>query len=55
MKILDLPLKAKWYDMIESGVKTEEYRREAYHCCRLEVMNTIDKLKAMNGGDDESV
>lgn len=26
MKILDLPLKAKWYDMIESGVKTEEYR-----------------------------
>lgn len=26
MKILDLPLKAKWYDMIESGIKTEEYR-----------------------------
>ena len=26
MKILDLPLKAKWYDMIESGVKTDEYR-----------------------------
>lgn len=26
MKILDLPLKAKWYDMIESGVKHEEYR-----------------------------
>lgn len=26
MKILDLPLKAKWYDMIESGVKPEEYR-----------------------------
>ena len=25
-KILDLPLKAKWYEMIESGVKTEEYR-----------------------------
>lgn len=23
---LHLPLKAKWYDMIESGVKTEEYR-----------------------------
>lgn len=28
-----------------------EYRREAYHCCRLEVMNTIDKLKAMKGGE----
>lgn len=26
MKILDLPLKAKWFDMIESGVKKEEYR-----------------------------
>lgn len=26
MKILHLPLKAKWYDMIESGKKTEEYR-----------------------------
>lgn len=26
MKILDLPLKAKWYKMIESGVKPEEYR-----------------------------
>lgn len=26
MKILDLPLKAVWYMMIESGEKTEEYR-----------------------------
>ena len=26
MKKLDLILKAKWYDMIESGAKTEEYR-----------------------------
>lgn len=25
-KILHLPLKAKWYNMIESGEKTEEYR-----------------------------
>ena len=31
-----------------------EYRREAYHQCRLDVMNAIDKLKAMNGGGDES-
>lgn len=23
---LDLPLKAKWYNLIESGIKTEEYR-----------------------------
>lgn len=26
MKTLYLPLKANWYDMIESGVKPEEYR-----------------------------
>ncbi len=26
MEILDLPLKAKWYNMIESGEKPEEYR-----------------------------
>lgn len=26
MKILDLTLKAQWYDMIESGEKKEEYR-----------------------------
>ena len=26
MKILDLPLKKQWYQMIESGIKTEEYR-----------------------------
>lgn len=26
MRLLHLPLKAKWYDMIESGKKTEEYR-----------------------------
>lgn len=25
-KILNLPLKAKWYEMIESGEKKEEYR-----------------------------
>lgn len=26
MKTLHLPLKKEWYEMIESGVKTEEYR-----------------------------
>lgn len=26
MITLHLPLKAKWYEMIESGIKTEEYR-----------------------------
>lgn len=37
MKTLHLPLKAKWYDMIESGVKTEEYREiKPYWSKRLE-------------------
>lgn len=26
MKVLDLPLKKEWYNMIENGIKTEEYR-----------------------------
>lgn len=26
MTILDLPLKGEWYDMIEAGIKKEEYR-----------------------------
>lgn len=26
IKILDLPLKKEWYEMIESGIKKEEYR-----------------------------
>ena len=43
MKILDLPLKAKWYNMIESGEKQEEYRRiKSYWCKRL--LKCEDKL-----------
>ena len=32
--MLYLPLKAKWYNMIESGVKTEEYREDKPYWCR---------------------
>lgn len=35
------------FEMEEAAL---EYRREAYHRCMLEVMNAIDKLKAMEGG-----
>lgn len=36
VKVLDLPLKAKWYDMIEHGGKREEYREvKPYWCKRL--------------------
>lgn len=40
-KTLHLPLKAKWYEMIESGVKTEKYREsKPYWIKRL--LKTID-------------
>lgn len=36
MKTLYLPLKKEWYEMIESGVKIEEYREiKPYWCDRL--------------------
>ena len=36
IKILDLPLKAKWYNMQECGEKNEEYREiTPYWCNRL--------------------
>lgn len=35
-RVLTLPLKKKWFDMIKSGVKTEEYRElKAYYFSRL--------------------
>lgn len=35
-KILDLPLKKEWYNMIENGTKAEEYREvKPYWCNRL--------------------
>ena len=34
--VLDLPLKKEWYEMIESGIKIEEYREvKPYWCNRL--------------------
>lgn len=43
MKTLYLPLKAKWYEMIESGVKTEEYREiKPYWTKRLTYVSALD-------------
>ena len=43
MKTLDLVLKKKWYDMIDSGVKTEEYREiKPYWFNRLVFLNEED-------------
>lgn len=35
MKVLDLPLKGKWYDMEEAGEKPEEYRDTLFWAARL--------------------
>lgn len=33
-KILDLPLKKEWYEMIENGIKKEEYREIKPYWCK---------------------
>lgn len=41
MKVLDLVLRHKWYDMIDRGEKKEEYREDkAYWIKRLTDLNT---------------
>ena len=45
MKILDLVLKTKWYDMIEQGIKHEEYREiKSYWVKRFTNLNNHDSL-----------
>ena len=54
-KTLHLPLKKEWYEMIESGVKTEEYREikpywvnrlaQCYKWCALNVLTHLDRCK----------
>lgn len=48
MKILDLPLKAKWYEMIESGNKKEEYREiKKYWIGRLAKLEVAIPMKRL--------
>lgn len=43
--VLHLPLKAEWYNLIESGIKTEEYREiKPFWIKRLCTKETISKL-----------
>jgi hypothetical protein len=53
-KILHLPLKAEWYNLIESGIKTEEYREiKPYWIKRLCITDSdfkhYDKVKFSYG------
>lgn len=58
MRILHLTLKKKWFDMIASGEKKEEYRdhklhwmrrlvKEGYHC--MQVCKEFDIVRFKNG------
>lgn len=52
--ILHLPLKSEWYNLIESGIKTEEYREiKPYWIKRLCITNSdfkhYDKVKFSYG------
>lgn len=54
MKILHLTLKKKWFDMIASGIKREEYRElKPYWHKRLQT-KTYDVIKFRNGYTEDS-
>ena len=61
MNTLYLPLKKKWYNMIESGEKTEEYREIKQYwckrlsikpCCQFEEGNLNDMSCPMDDGEE---
>jgi hypothetical protein len=55
MKILDLVLKTKWYDMIEQGIKHEEYREiKPYWTKRIE-KNKYTHVKFRRGYTSQSI
>ena len=49
MKILHLPLMAKWYEMIERGEKLEEYREDKPYWQKRLLSNTYDAVKFRYG------
>lgn len=48
-KTLCLPLKKEWYEMIESGVKTEEYREGKMYWCKRLVGKNFTHVKFSYG------
>lgn len=52
-KILHLPLKSEWYNLIESGTKTEEYREiKPYWIKRLCTKETLRKINVDSVSND---
>ena len=54
MKILHLTLKKKWFDMIKSGVKKEEYREMKPYWCKRLRNKGYDAIKFTNGYNRDS-
>ena len=53
--VLHLPLKAEWYNLIESGIKTEEYREiKPFWIKRLCTKETISKLNVDSIANDRN-
>lgn len=48
-KILYLPLKKEWYEMIESGIKTEEYREINFYWCKRLMFKGLTHVKFSYG------
>ncbi len=49
MRTLYLPLKKEWYEMIESGVKAEEYREGKLYWCKRLVGKNFTHVKFSYG------
>ena len=54
MKILHLTLKKKWFDMIKSGVKKEEYREIKPYWVKRLANKSYDAIKFRNGYNPNS-
>lgn len=51
MKVLDLVLKHKWYDMIDTGDKREEYRKIGWYWLKRLVDTEQGEFEFHNGED----
>ena len=54
-KTLYLPLKKEWYEMIESGVKTEEYRECKPYWCKRLIGQNFTRIKFSYGYTDRTM
>lgn len=49
MKVLSMPIKKKWFDMILTGEKKEEYRTIGDYWRKRLLTDKVDRIKLING------